>query len=109
MAETLKTLGQVDMGAASLTTLYTVPAATSAVISSVVVCNRNATAITFRLSVRVAALADTPKQYLYYDVPIPGNDTFVATMGITLAATDIIAGYASGTGASFSVFGTELT
>lgn len=30
------------------------------------------------------------KHYLYYDVLIPGNDTFTATMGITLATTDVV-------------------
>lgn len=54
MANTLKVLGQSAPGAASQTTLYTVPAATSTVVSSIVVCNRSATPTSFRVAVQPA-------------------------------------------------------
>ena len=74
MAEIYKTLGQVALGATVLTNLYTVPGATSTVISTITVCNRGGTATTFRISVRVAGAADATKQYIYYDISIPKND-----------------------------------
>lgn len=107
MADTLKVLGQSNPSATTLTTLYTVPAATTAVCSSIVVCNQAASAGTFRVSVRVAGLAATAKQYLYYDVSIPANDTFTATIGISLAATDVVSVYASSATMSFNLFGVE--
>lgn len=109
MTDTLKVLGQSAPGAASLTDLYTVPGATSAAVSSVTVCNRSATPTTFRLSVAPAGAADAVAQYLYYDVPIAGNDTFVATVGLTLAATDKVRCYATLATVSFSLFGVEVT
>ena len=109
MADTLKILGQSNPLATTLTDIYTVPASTSTTVSSITVSNNSATATTFRISVAVAGAADDPKQYLYYDVSINGNDTFVATIGITLAATDKIRIYATLATLSFNVFGVEIT
>ncbi len=109
MADTFKVLAQSNPTAATLTDIYTVPAATSTVISTIVVCNRSAAATSFRISIQVANAADDNKQYLYYDTIIPGNDTFVITLGITLATTDVIAVYATLATLSFNVFGVEVT
>jgi hypothetical protein len=109
MAQTLKTLAQVNPSATTLTTLYTVPASTSTAVSSLVICNQAASAGSFRVSIQVAAAADNAKQYLYYDTVIPANDTFVATIGVTLATTDVVKIYASSTSLRFSLFGAEVT
>jgi len=109
MANILRVLGQSAPGAASLTTLYTVPGATSTAVSSIVVCNRSATATSFRIAVRPAGAAISNEMYLYYDVTIAGNDTFVATIGISLAATDKVDVYATLATLSFNLFGTEAT
>ena len=107
--ETLKVLGQSAPSATTLTDLYTVPGATQATVSSIVVCNRGGSAQTFRVSVAVGGAANANAQYLFYDVPIPANDTFVATVGLSLAATDVLRVYASSTDLSFSAFGAEVT
>lgn len=103
----LKVLGQVVPSATTLTTLYTVPAATSAVCSTIVVSNNSATATSFRVSVAVAGAADNAKQYIYVDIPISGNDTFMATIGISLATTDVVRVYATLATLAFSLFGQE--
>ena len=102
-----KVLGQSNPLAATLTDIYTVPAAKYAVVSSIVVCNRSATPTAFRVTVAVAGAAHDDKQCLYYDIPIPGNDTFVATIGVTLAATDVVRVYTILATCSFNLFGTE--
>lgn len=109
MTVTYKNLGQIAPNATTETVLYTVPASTSVVSSSVMVCNRSATATTFRISVSVGGGATATKDYLYYDTPIAGNDTFSATLGITLAATDIVRVYAGTANLSFSIWGTQIT
>lgn len=109
MAETRKILGQVALAATTLTALYTVPASTQAVVSSIVVCNRGASATTFRVSLSVAGAADATNQYLYYDVALPANDTFVATIGVALGAADVVRGYAGNANVSMTVLGVELT
>lgn len=107
--ETYKVLAQSKPTAASLTDAYTVPGATSAIVSSIVVANQSSTGTTFRISVAVAGAADTPKQYLHFDFPISGNDTVVLSAGISLAATDVLRVYATLATLSFNVFGVELT
>lgn len=109
MADTLKVLGQSAPGATTETALYTVPGATTAIVNTLTICNRSATAATFRVSVDVAGGGTANKDYIYYDLPIAGNDTFVATMGITLGAADILNVYASTANLSFSAFGMERT
>jgi hypothetical protein len=109
MADALRVLGQAAPAATTLVDLLTLAAGKSATISSVVVCNRGATTATFRLSVAIAGAADTPAQYLYYDLPLLGTDTFIATIGITMAATDKLRAYASNASLSFNVFGVEVS
>jgi hypothetical protein len=109
MAEAAKVLAQVNPSATTLTDGYTVPGATSAVVSSITVANRSSTPTSFRISVAVAGAANDNKQYLYYDVEIPGNDTFVATIGVTLETTDVIRVYAAAAQLSFNIFGVEIT
>lgn len=107
MAVTQKVLGQSKPGAASLTDAYTVPALTQATISSIVVANQSSVATSFRISIAVAGAVDTPAQYLYYDIPINGNDTFVFTGGITLGAADVVRVYNTLATLSFNIFGVE--
>jgi len=109
MPDTVKILGQSAPNATTETDLYTVPPATSAVVSSIVVCNRGTTSTTFRISVSQAGAATTNKDYLYDDITIGGMDTFVATIGISLATTDKIRVYAGNANLSFNAFGVEIT
>lgn len=109
MTETIKVLGQSAPSATTLTTLYTVPGSTSTVVSTVTACNRASTVATFRVAVRPAGAAIANQHYLYYDVSLPGNSTFAATIGVTLATTDVVSVYASSANLSFNLFGTEIT
>lgn len=109
MASTFKILGQSKPSAASLTDAYTVPALTSATVSTITVANQSATATSFRISVAIGGAADTPAQYLYYDIAIPGNNTFATTIGITLGAGDVIRVYNTLATCSFNIFGVETT
>lgn len=109
MADTRKVLGQSNPAARTLTDLYTVPGAASVVVSSIVICNQSTADAKARVSVAVAGAADEPKQYLYYDLDVPGNETFIATIGITLAATDVVRVYSDTDYLSFNLFGLEST
>lgn len=109
MADSLKILGQAALTSTTLTDVYTVPAATSATVSTVVVCNRAAGATNFRLSVAIAGAADTSAQYIFYDQAIDGNSTFTITIGMTLGATDKIRAYTSGSAISVNIFGVEIS
>ena len=63
-----KVLGQSNPSATTLTTLYTVPSAKEAVVSTISVANLTATAATFRLAVRPAGASITNAHYIGYDI-----------------------------------------
>jgi len=109
VANTYKVLGQSDPAAATLTTVYTVPGATSVVGSTIVVCNRSSVATTFRIAVRPAGAGIANQHYLAYDAEILGNEIYTFTIGFTLATTDVISVYATLATLSFNVFGQEIT
>lgn len=107
--EALKVLGQLVPAEDALEVLYTVPNGMFASISSISVCNQNSQEIGFRIAVAVGGEADDPKQYLYFDVPLNANDTFVSTIGITLSAGDVIRVRSDEPNVSFSLFGVEVS
>lgn len=109
MAEILKVLAQVVPVSGTLTTAYTVPGATSTVLNTIQICNQASGQTTIRVSVAVSGGADSTKQYVYYDLPVLGNDTFTLTAGLTLATTDVIRVYSANGQVSFNLFGLEVT
>jgi len=108
MATVYKVLGQSNPSATTATTLYTVPASTSTVVSTITVCNQAASAATFRVAVRPAGATLTASHYVSYDATVAANDTTALTLGITLATTDVITVYASTATVSFNAFGSEI-
>jgi guanyl-specific ribonuclease Sa len=109
MATNYKVLGQSIPSATTATTLYTVPAATQAVVSTITVCNQAATAATYRIAIRVAGASLATSQYIAYDVSLPANASDTLTLGITVGATDVITVYSSTATMSFSAFGSEIS
>ena len=108
MANFYKVLGQSNPAATTLTTLYTVPAARSAICSTLSIANIGISA-TFRVAVIPAGATIANQHYLVYDASVNANDTVLLTLGISLATTDVVSVYASNTSVSFSLFGTEIT
>ena len=102
-----KVLGQINPSATTATTLYTVPSAKSAVISSLTVCNQASTAATFRVAVRPGGATLAAVHYVAYDVAVGAADTTALTLGITLATTDVVTVYASTANISFHAYGDE--
>jgi hypothetical protein len=109
MPSAYKVLGQSAPAATTATTLYTVPAATAAVASTLVICNQGASSASFRVAVRPAGATLAATHYLVYDSSLTANDSAFLTLGITLASTDVVTVYASSASLSFSLFGSEIT
>jgi hypothetical protein len=102
-----KVLGQSNPAATTATTLYTVPSAKSAVISTLVVANLSTSAATYRIAVRPAGASLANTHYIAYDVALSANDSTALTLGITLATTDVVTVYASSANINFTAFGDE--
>lgn len=88
--------------ATTLSTLYTATA--DCVISSISICNLGATATTFRVAVRPLGTSIDDSHYLYYDLPIDANDTFILTGGVVLKNTDIVSVYSGNANLSYNLF-----
>jgi hypothetical protein len=109
MPTTYKVLGQSAPAATTAANIYTVPSATQTIVSTITVANRAATAGTYRVYVRPAGASVANQHYLVYDASLPGNATDTLTLGVTLAATDVLSVYASTGDFSFNAFGSELS
>ena len=108
MATTYKVLGQSAPGATTDTDVYTVPAATTAVLSTIVVANRSASAVTYRIAVRPNGATLANQHYIAYDVNVGASDSTTITLGITMDAGDVLSVYAGTGDLSFNVFGSEI-
>jgi glucose-6-phosphate dehydrogenase assembly protein OpcA len=109
MAQVYKVLGQSAPAATTDTNIYTVPAATETVVSTIVIANRSSTSSSFRIAVRPAGATLANQHYIAYDIPVSGNDSTTLTIGITLAATDVVTVRSSSTNLSFNLFGSEIS
>lgn len=107
MAITYKVLGQVNPTASTLTTLYTVPAATSTVASTLSACNLGVST-NIRIAVRPAGASIANQHYVVYDSYINAGDSLFLTLGLTLAATDVVSVYAGSGNVAFNLNGSEI-
>lgn len=109
MTAVRKNLGDGTMSSAGVdVSLYTVPADTDAVLSTLVVCNQGI-ATTFRVRHRVGGAVASDEQLLFCDPEIPANATAMFTLGITMAAGDILAVQAATSTVSFNAYGQETS
>jgi len=100
MATTSKALFR-GAAATSSTTLYTVPSATTTIITDIVVTNTSGAPQTFTLTLDSIALAS--------GVTVAANDTTLISIKQVLATTKILAGLASATSVNFHISGVEVS
>jgi hypothetical protein len=104
-----KVLGQSAPSATTNTDVYTSPASTQTVISTITVANRAASSATFRIAIRPGGTGIATSHYIAFDSIVAANDATNLTLGVTLAATDVVTVYASNTNLTFSLFGSQIS
>jgi hypothetical protein len=110
MPTVYKVLGQAAPADTSNANLYTVPASTSAIVSTLVIANTTATAALAEVYVRIAGATAAASNAILYDASIPANSTATFTLGMTLATTDIITIQTGTANAlTFTAFGSEIS
>jgi hypothetical protein len=99
MATVSKALARTA-AATSSTTLYTVPSATTTIVTNIVICNPTTSAVNASMTLDSVDLLGT--------VPIAANSTAFFDLKQVLDATKIIAGTASSTSVDFHISGVEI-
>ena len=99
MATTTKALARAAF-ATSSTTLYTVPSATTTVVTDILIANTSASAGTFTLALNGVSIASA--------VPVGANDTTSIQLKQVITAAQTITGLASATTINFHISGVEI-
>jgi hypothetical protein len=107
-----KVLAQSAPGNTAIQNVYTVPAATNTIISTLMICNRSTVNAAYNIAIQPAGAALANQHYIAFNSTVPANDSIALTVGMSLAATDNIAIQANTTGNNnlgFTIFGTEIS
>ena len=100
MANTAKALFRGAATTSTTTTLYTVPASTTTIVTNIAVVNTSETSYTFTMSLDDVAI--------HTATAIAGNSTIYIDLKQVLATTKIIKGGASNTAVNFHISGMEI-
>lgn len=90
MPDAYKELGQSCPANTSDATLYTVPSATTAILSGLTVANITTASAKYRVAHRINGAAISNGAYKAYDVVIPANDSLTILQGHGMAAGDVL-------------------
>ena len=109
MANAYKILGQIEDASANDVALYLVPSSTEAIVSTIVVANRENATNTFRIATKTDNSTVANTDYIAYDTTIGANDSITLTLGVTLQTGAEISVGASDANVTFQAYGTEIT
>ena len=101
-------LGQIT-GSATTASLYTSPAGTQTVVSSLVVANRGTSNGAYWIAVVPSGSAFGVEDWVAFNVPISGSDSTALTLGITLGAGDQVQVSGLANSGSFNLFGSQIS
>lgn len=104
-----KVLGQSAPAATTLTTLYTTPALTDTIVSTINVANLGSVQDTIRIAIRPAGAAIANQHYIAFGVPLAAGAVLQLTSGFTLDTTDVISVYSTTGTSAFSAYGSEIS
>lgn len=110
MPTNYKVLGQSNPAVQTYTTLYTVPAATQAVISTISICNANSSSnANYSIAVRPAGETIAARHFLTSNNVVGTLDTIMLTVGLTLGNTDVVTVWTTSPNIAFGLYGSEVT
>jgi hypothetical protein len=107
-----KVLAQSAPASATIANVYTVPAGTNTIISTLMICNRSSGNASYNIAIQPGGATLANQHYIAFNSLVPANDSIALTVGMSLAATDNIAIQANTTGVNnlgFTIFGTEIS
>jgi len=109
MAIRYRVLGQKSPAANDNWDIYTVSGTKDAIVSCIVVANRDSdNSATYRIAVRPDNANITDDMYIAYNVEIGPASSVALNLGLTMNTDDRLTVRASTSNVTFSVFGTEI-
>lgn len=90
-------------------TLYTVPASTVGVISTISICNTSASASTYRIGFSATAGTPGASEWLVYGASVAANDTVFLSLGVSLQTGQSIRVSSSADTVTFQAFVSEIS
>jgi len=112
MANSYKILGQLNPTANTQGNVYVVPAATSAVVSTIIVANQSASNVSYSIIVMPSGSYSATAANTYFVVRggiLPATDTATLNFGLTLPTGAVLAANTNSGSISISAFGVEIT
>lgn len=90
-------------------TLYSTGASTTAVVSSIIIANEAASAVTVRVGLAGSATTPASGAFILYDRSIPANDTLILNLPLALGNTKFIRVSSSAATCSFTAAVAEIS
>ena len=107
-----KILGQVQPTGNTTTTIYTVPASTNTVITTIIVCNQSANTVLINVAANLSGSAIATKNFIVTNYPLGGAETLVLEPRLSMNAATILSANITGANAASNVsvnaFGVEI-
>jgi hypothetical protein len=107
-----KILGQIQPTGNILTTIYTVPAATNTMISTITICNQSANTVSINVAANVSGSAVTTRNFIVSGYSLGAAETLVLEPRVSLNVGSILSANVTGANASSNVsinaFGVEI-
>ena len=107
-----KILGQIQTTANVLTTIYTVPASTNTVVTTITICNQSANTVSVNVAANVSGSAVSTKNFIVSGYSLGAAETLVLEPRISLNVGSILSANVTGANAvsnvSINAFGVEI-
>jgi hypothetical protein len=107
-----KILGQIQTTANVLTTIYTVPAATNTMISTITICNQSPNTVSVNVAANVSGSAVTTRNFIVSGYSLGAAETLVLEPRVSLNVGSILSANVTGANASSNIsinaFGVEI-
>ena len=105
-------LGQIHPSGNILTTIYTVPASTNTVVTTITICNQSANTVSINVAANVSGSAVTTKNFIVSGYSLGAAETLVLEPRISLNVGSILSANITGANAasnvSINAFGVEI-
>ena len=107
-----KILGQIQTTANVLTTIYTVPASTNTVVTTITICNQSANTVSINVAANVSGSAVTTRNFIVSGYSLGAAETLVLEPRVSLNVGSILSANITGANAvsnvSINAFGVEI-